>query len=270
MALCLLDAGGGNFALHADAYGRAAENYKIPSYPYLPNTLGGEAGPPVNGRQPNSAQRADGQSIGGSYIFDRGYIGVAVSHFESLYHVPGLESAATATNLDIAQTKVTSKGEFRPDASAVDAIRFWLGATNYKHDEIADEGGFYGIQQTFTNKEKEGRVEVQLLPFDLRFAALTTALGVQGSVQDLAAPGAEGGLFDPNRTRSVAGYMFNEFKFTPASRMQLSGRIEQANVKGTTGSFRRSVSESARDRDFTPKSGASAFCRICRVTSSPA
>ncbi len=113
----LLDAGGGHFALHADAYGRAADDYKIPSYPYLPNALGGEAGPPVNGRQPNSAQRANGQAIGGSYIFDRGFIGVAVSHFESLYHVPGIEAAATATNLDIAQTKVTSKGEFRPDAS---------------------------------------------------------------------------------------------------------------------------------------------------------
>lgn len=255
----LLDAGAGNFALHADAYGRAATDYKIPNDPYLPSALGGEEAPLVTGRQPNSAQRANGQAIGGSYIFDRGYIGVAVSHFESLYHVPGIEAAATATNLDIAQTKVTSKGEFRPDASAIDAIRFWLGSTNYKHDEIADEG-FYGIQQTFTNKEKEGRVEVQLQPFDLRFAALTTALGVQGSVQDLNAPGAEGGLFDPNRTRSLAGYMFNEFKFTPAFRMQLSGRIEQVNVKGTAPDvFVDPFVGIARDRDFTPKSGAIGF-----------
>ncbi len=120
--------------------------------------------------------------------------------------------------------------------------------------------GFYGIQQTFTNKEKEGRVEVQLAPFDLRFAALTTALGVQGSVQDLAAPGAEGGLFDPNRTRSLAGYMFNEFKFTQALRMQLSGRIEQVNVKGTTPDvFVDPFVGIARDRDFTPKSGAIGF-----------
>ena len=69
------------------------------------------------------------------------------------------------------QTKVTSKGEYRPPGSAIEAIRFWAGATDYKHNELANEGGFDGIQQTFTNKEQEGRVEVQLVPFDLRFAA---------------------------------------------------------------------------------------------------
>ena len=144
-------------------------------------------------------------------------------------------------------------------ARAIDAIRFWLGATDYKHDELADEGGFDGIQQTFTNKEQEGRVEVQLMPFDLRFAALTTALGVQGSTR-LTAPGAEGGLFDPNRTPSVAGYMFNEFKFSDTFRMQVAGRIEQAHVKGSVPDlFVDPVVAIARDRGFTPKSGAIGF-----------
>src|SRR5262245_25708626 len=31
----LLDAGGGNFAIHADAFGRTSQDYRIPSYPYL-------------------------------------------------------------------------------------------------------------------------------------------------------------------------------------------------------------------------------------------
>src|SRR6185369_6072326 len=31
----LIDTGGGNYALHADAYGRKATDYTIPSYPYL-------------------------------------------------------------------------------------------------------------------------------------------------------------------------------------------------------------------------------------------
>ena len=60
----ILDAGAGNFAIHADAFGRRGDDYRIPRYPYLPprdQTL------PFNGRQPNSAMRADGQSVGGSY-----------------------------------------------------------------------------------------------------------------------------------------------------------------------------------------------------------
>ena len=32
----LLDAGGGNFAVHADVFGRTSQDYRIPSYPYLP------------------------------------------------------------------------------------------------------------------------------------------------------------------------------------------------------------------------------------------
>src|SRR5712672_2902416 len=70
----LLDTGGGNFAFHADAYGRKASDYNIPSYPYLFDPT-----KPFNGRQPNSAMQADGASIGGSYIFQGGFIGAAIT-----------------------------------------------------------------------------------------------------------------------------------------------------------------------------------------------
>ena len=227
----MLDAGAGNFAFHADAFGRRADDYRIPRYPYLPprdQTL------PFNGRQPNSSMRADGQSVGGSYIFDGGFVGVAVSRNASLYRMPGLESTETNTRIDMDQTKVTSQGEYRPQATGIDAIRFWLGHTDYRHDELANEGGFDGVQQTFTNKEQEGRVEVQLTPFDLRFATLTTALGVQGMHQRLTAPGVEGGLFDPNRTTSVAGFMFNEFRFNET--LADAGRRPHRGGRRVTGS----------------------------------
>ena len=98
-------------------------------------------------------------------------------------------------------------------------MRFWFGATDYKHNEIglADpaDPSTDGVRQTFTNKEQEGRVEVQLLPFNLRFATLTTALGVQAGHQELTAPSPDNaGLWDPNNNHRIAGYMFNEFKFS--------------------------------------------------------
>jgi iron complex outermembrane receptor protein len=250
----LLDAGKGNFVLHADAYGRKTSDYGIPGYPYLfPET----PAPAVNGRQPNSATRSDGQALGGSYLFDGGFVGLAISQFSSRYNVPGQEAAETRTSIDMKQTRITSKGEFRPQAAAVDAVRFWLSTTDYKHNEIADEGGFYGIQQTFKNRAQEARVETQFAPFDLRFAALTTAIGVQASNQNLEAPGVEGGLFDPNRTRSIAGYIFNEFAFTNTLKAQLSGRIEQVNITGSAPDlFVDPDTTIARNRSFTPASGA--------------
>src|SRR6266566_3497278 len=114
----LLDAGGGNFALHADAYGRKTTDYYIPSYPYLFDPT-----KPFNGHQPNSATRTDGASIGGSYIFDGGFIGAAITQNDALYHRPGIDGADHQTRIDAHQTKITAKGEYRPDSAAIDAVR---------------------------------------------------------------------------------------------------------------------------------------------------
>ena len=266
----LVDAGKDNIAVHADVYGRNANEYRVPSYPYLPPANQTQ---PRRGRQPNSAMRANGESVGGSTIFDNGFVGAAVSQFKSLYHVPGLDGATNNTRIDMQQTKVTSKGEFRFQSSAVDTIRFWLGHSDYKHNEIgfADptDTSTDGVRQTFTNKENEGRVEMQFAPVNLKFAALTTAVGVQGWHQDLTAPSPDGagsvlnGLFDPNHTSSIAGYIFNEFRLSPTLRTQIAGRIEQNKVSGAAVAFPSNAfdiadlsSSNARQRNFAPKSAS--------------
>src|SRR5712672_2372987 len=238
----LLDAGGGNFALHADAYGRTTSDYQIPSYPYLfvPTK-------PFDGRQPNSATRTDGASIGGSYIFDGGFIGAAITQNDALYHIPGVDGADHQTRIDAHQTKITAKGEYRPDAAAIDAIRFWAGATDYRHNEIglSDPADLttLGVRQTFTNKEQEARVEVQLMPFNARFATVTTAFGLQAGHQELTAPSPDdpgtlfNGLWDPNRNTREAGYIFNELKFTETTKAQIAGRIEHVDLFGSTPDF---------------------------------
>ncbi|MBR1228470.1 TonB-dependent receptor [Bradyrhizobium sp. AUGA SZCCT0176] len=268
----LLDAGGGNFAIHADAYGRKSGDYSIPSYPYLFDQTR-----PVDGRQPNSSAQATGASIGGSYFFHGGFIGAAVTQNDTLYHIPGIDGADHQTRIDARQTKFTTKGEYRPDAAAIDAVRFWAGATDYKHNEIglADPADLttLGVRQTFTNKEQEGRVEVQLAPFNVRFAALTTAVGIQASHQELTAPSPDdigspvNGLWDPNKNTKVAGYIFNELKFSDATKAQIAGRIEHANLTGTTPAFipdefDLNVDPGAigpatpRNLNFAPKSGS--------------
>ena len=263
----LLDAGGGNFAVHADAYGRRSGDYNIPAYPYLFDQTR-----PVNGRQPNSAAQADGASIGGSYIFHGGFIGAAITQNDSLYRIPGIDGSDHQTRIDAHQTKFTAKGEYRPDAAVIDAVRFWASATDYKHNEIglADPNDLnsLGVRQTFTNREQEGRVEVQLAPFNARFAAITTAFGLQAGHQDLNAPGDTpgalfNGLFDPNKNNRVAGYVFNEFKFSDTTKAQIAGRIEHVDLSGTTPDFPADFLPNgdpqfgiARNRSFTPASGS--------------
>jgi iron complex outermembrane receptor protein len=268
----LLDAGGGNFAIHADAYGRKASDYSIPSYPYLFDPT-----KPFNGKQPNSAMQADGASIGGSYIFQGGFIGAAITQNDTLYRIPGIDGADHQTRIDAHQTKFTAKGEYRPDAAAIDAVRFWAGATDYKHNEIglADPADptTLGVRQTFTNKEQEGRVEVQMAPFNARFAAVTTAFGLQAGHQELTAPSPDdpgsplNGLWDPNKNSRVAGYVFNEFKFSDSTKAQIAGRVEHVSLSGTTPAFIPDLFDlnanpgdigppTARNLSFTPKSAS--------------
>jgi iron complex outermembrane receptor protein len=264
----LLDAGGGNFAVHADAYGRKAGDYNIPNYPYLFDPT-----KPFNGRQPNSAAQVDGASIGGSYFFQGGFIGAAITQNDALYRIPGIDGADHQTRIDAHQTKLTAKGEYRPDAAAIDAIRFWAGATDYRHNEIglADPNDLstLGVRQTFTNKEQEGRVEVQLMPFNARFATVTTAFGLQAGHQELTAPSPDNpgtlfnGLWDPNNNTRVAGYVFNEFKFSESTKAQIAGRIEHVDLHGSMPDFppdflpdgNPQVS-TARNPSYTPKSGS--------------
>lgn len=264
----LLDGGGNNVAVHADAYGRKSGDYGIPSYPYLFDRTR-----PVNGRQPNSAAQSDGASIGGSYFFHGGYIGAAITQNDAFYHIPGIDGADHQTRIDGHQTKLTAKGEYRPDAAAIDAVRFWAGATDYKHNEIglADpaDPSTDGVRQTFTNKEQEARVEVQMMPFNARFAAVTTAIGLQAGHQELTAPSPDNpgtlfnGLWDPNNNTRVAGYVFNEFKFSDTTKAQIAGRIEHVDLHGSTPGFPADFLPNgdpqtaiARNPSYTPKSGS--------------
>lgn len=264
----LLDGGGNNFAVHADAYGRNTSDYYIPSYPYLfDNTR------PVGSHQPNSATRSDGASIGGSYFFTGGFIGAAITQNDALYHIPGIDGADHQTRIDAHQTKITMKGEYRPDAAAIDAVRFWAGATDYRHNELGlldpADPTTDGVRQTFTNKEQEVRVEVQLMPFNARFAEVTTAFGLQAGHQELTAPSPDdpgalfNGLWDPNRNMREAGYVFNELKFTDTTKAQIAGRIEHVDLSGSTPDFPADFipngdpqTSIARNLHYTPKSGS--------------
>lgn len=264
----LLDAGGGNFAIHADAYGRKAGDYGIPSYPYRFDPT-----KPFNGRQPNSAAQSDGASVGGSYIFDGGFVGAAVTQNDSLYRIPGIDGADHQTRIDAHQTKLTAKGEYRPDAAAIEAVRFWAGATDYKHSEIGlaepNDLATLGVRQTFTSKEQEGRAEVQFMPFNARFATVTTAFGLQAGHQQLTAPSPDNpgtlfnGLWDPNNNTRVAGYAFTELKFSDSTKAQIAGRIEHVDLHGSMPDFAADFLPdgnpqlgTARNPAYTPKSGS--------------
>jgi len=274
----LLDAGKGPWVFHADVFGRQAADYRVPKYPYLVPPDPADAPRATqpgqfNGTQPNSSLRTNGWSMGGSYLFDDGFAGIAVVQNNALYHIPGIDGENHMTRIDANQTKVLSKAEWRSPTEVIDVIRFWGGVTDYKHRELGLADPLFlstdGVRQIFTNKEQEARLEATLKPFNLRFAEMTTAIGVQAGHQQLTAPSPDdpgsplNGLWSPNNNRRIASYIFNEFKFSEATKAQVAGRIENVHLNGTVPDFPSLIFDAStvgpsigRSPDYTPKSAS--------------
>ena len=237
-----VDASGDNIAIHADAFGRDAGDYRIPG-----------------GVQANTRLRSAGQSVGGSYIFDGGYIGTAIQHIASTYHIPGVNDARQNTRISLEQTKVTSKGEWRAPVEGIDAVRFAFGISDYKHDELGLPAD--GVLNTIANKEIEGRFEMDHASIGTPLGALTGSWGVQASNRKLGTQGVLGGLLAPTNTDAAAGFVFEQLQLSDTVKMQAAGRIESISVTGLAPVFPVNFlpppdvfSESPAMREFAPKS----------------
>jgi iron complex outermembrane receptor protein len=207
-------AGAGSVALHADAFKRRAEDYDTP-----------------HGVQQNTFVESDGGALGGSFIGPDGYIGLSYSRFASLYGIPGEDAVEERSRIDLAQDKILSKGEWRPKANGIDTVRFWFGWSDYTHNELVDDGV---AASRFTNRELEGRVEVQHEPVMTALGELSGAAGIQLGHRRMAGLSFEGdSLLDPSRTEYAAGFLFEELQATRRLRLQSAARLEQTDVAGT-------------------------------------
>lgn len=260
-------AGVNGIVVHADGFKRNADDYDTPK-----------------GRQANSFVESEGLAAGTSYIWANGFIGVSISRIESVYGIPG-EEAAEGVNprIDLVQDKVQAKGEWRVQGSGVDAIRFWFGASDYEHDELAihdpAHDNEFEVGSHFTNKEQEARVEIQHLPVATMFGEMTGAVGVHWGNRKTRGQSFEGeSLLEPAHTRSLAGFWFEELDLTQRLRLQAAARIEHTKVDGKGwAEFEEHghafhAQEFAGERSFTPLSGSLGmlyelpFATVARLT----
>jgi iron complex outermembrane receptor protein len=212
-------AGAGNFVVHADASRRKSDDYDTPQ-----------------GRQANTFVESEAHAFGGSVVWSSGFAGVAYIRNSSLYGIPGGEAALIERpRIDMEQEKVLTRGEWRVGALGIEAIRFWGGISDYAHNEVLTEGDLTLIGTRFTNKEHEGRVEVQHLPVRTGLGELRGAIGVQfgrKTVAGVAVDEPVDALLDPARARTVAGFIFEDLQVTRAIRLQAAARVEEAKVLG--------------------------------------
>jgi iron complex outermembrane receptor protein len=234
--------GSRGIAVHADGFKRQSEDYDTP-----------------RGKQFNTFVDSEGGALGISMVGHSGFLGVSISHFDSLYGIPGEEAAEARPRIDLEQDKVQVKGEWRVQDFGLEALRVWFGVSDYKHTEnINEDGDGFEVGQLFTNEEWEGRFEAQHLPLVTSLGTLRGAAGVQALNRETEGRFLEDGdsLLAPAETGSVAAFLFEELDVTDRLTLQAAVRIEHTEVDG----FERiaidedtSLLES-QSRDFTPVS----------------
>lgn len=116
----------------------------------------------LRGKLPNSAAETWTAGVGAAAITDRGSIGVAYSHYDSLFGIPLRYATAPgqeqeAPRLDVAQDRVDLRVEATPRGSVIEAVRLRAGYASYRHYELEESGE---IGTAFYNKGLEGRLEI--------------------------------------------------------------------------------------------------------------
>lgn len=221
----IADGGVGQFAWHADFTLRDTNDYAIP----------GPADPfddpdHFEGVLANSATQARSGTLGGSWVGDRGFIGLAMTTFTTNYGVPGHahhegeeegeeEEEGGGVRIDLEQRRFDIRGELA-QLGFFRNVRVRVGITDYEHVEL--EGGEIGTR--FTNDGMEGRLEARHRPF----GRINGTWGVQVTSNEFVAAGEEA-YIPPNDSTSNAVFAFEELpgeKFD----LQFGGRYEHQEV----------------------------------------
>ena len=218
-----IDARAGEFALHADAFNRRADDYAIPG-----------------GTQPNSYVSGDGYALGGSYFFGTDFLGLGAVHYAAKYGVP-----SDTTYIDMHQTKRTLRSAFGGGGDLLKRVTVDAGSADYEHSEIDPATG--DVLATFKDNEWDARVESSFKavgPFS------GFAVGAQFQNRDFSALGDAQSYLQPTTTETQGVFAFAEVPLGEKVRLQTGARVEHVDITGTP------ASDVLTARRFAPVSGS--------------
>jgi iron complex outermembrane receptor protein len=237
------DMGNDRVVLHVDAFSRRTDDLRIPDYQRSPQLRAADPLPPGEeerrGRLPNSDSKSDGGAAGLSVMLPNGYIGTSYAAYDSDYGTVAEEDV----RIDLRQRRWDVAGELRDLSTFAKSLRFKLGHSDYRHDEL--EGGEVGTR--FTNKGYDSRVELEHGPL----GPFRGAFGVQYTDFDFSALGDEA-YVPSTTTRNTAGFIYEETTFGPW-KLSFGGRIERARVEAQPFEAAGLPGDSRR---YTPWSGS--------------
>lgn len=236
-----IDAPVGDFAVHLDGFYRRTDNYRIPGFARTGELR--RQSPPEQGEMelrdklPQSFTEAEGASVGVSYIFEKGFFGVAGNLFNTNYGLPNSEDVS----INMQQRRLDVRGRIDDAVPFLERIETRTGIVSYEHTEFEGEE----VGTLFQNDGIDTRLE-------LTHAALGPVqgmLGFQYQYSDLNAVGEEA-FIPATRTNTISGFVFEELAATESLSLQAGGRIDGNNIR--TNQFRMDEDDAPETRGVSP------------------
>ncbi|WP_159822312.1 TonB-dependent receptor [Colwellia sp. 20A7] len=213
-----------SFGFYADGYWRESNDYEVPVEAELEEDDGHDHDEDEHSSGDytvdSSAEESNGFTLGTSYLFDEGYVGVAVEQFNRKYGVPGHSHGDEKVYADLEQTRVQLLGEYNFQNKFVKKVKLASGFTDYEHAEI--EGGAVGT--LFENQTQE-------IKLDLTHNILYNwngGISFHFKDSDVAAQGEEA-FTPPSNTQTFAAALMEERHFGDFL-VQLGARIEHVKL----------------------------------------
>ncbi|MBP0624495.1 TonB-dependent receptor [Cupriavidus consociatus] len=229
-ASALIEAGNGQFAVHADAFARKTSDLRIPGYARSDRLRAAEPLPEgeseAYGRLPNTSADQQGGSLGGSYTWADGFIGANYSAYRNDYGTPAEEDV----RLKMKQDRFALEGEARSLAGStggwIESVKGKFSYTDYEHKEI--EGGETGT--IFKNRGWDARFEAK----HAKIGNMTGVIGTQFGHTDFSALGEEAFVPSTN-TDNAALFLFEELPLTASGDLKLNfgGRLDHSSIKAS-------------------------------------
>ncbi|MGO4331878.1 TonB-dependent receptor [Cupriavidus sp. M-11] len=224
----LVEAGNGQFAVHADGFVRKTSDLRIPGYARSASLRNSQPLPAgeseAYGRLPNSNAQQQGGSLGGSYTWVDGFVGANYSEYHNEYGTP----AEDDVRLQMRQQRFALEGEARNLANQtggfIESVKGKFSYTDYEHKEI--ESGQTGT--IFKNNGWDARFEAK----HARIGNMTGVIGTQFGSTRFSALGEE--AFVPSTdTDNAALFIFEEMPLTADGdlKLNLGGRMDHTSVK---------------------------------------
>ena len=247
----LVEAGNDKFVLHVDAFDRSTKNLRVPKDM---NCVSDTVTTPNGRRVCNSASDSKGGAVGGTLLFDRGYLGLSTSEYRSTYGTV----AEPGVTIGMLRRHHVMEGLLR-DVAAFQDIKFQLGNTNYTHTEYEDADAGTRFDNKGYDLRLEGRQRAVRLSNGMQ---LEGVVGIQGERNKLSATGDERFL-PSSRTQSTGVFTYQALK-TTWGQLSAGARAETVEVVSFEG-IGPNNDNAAQSKKFKPLSFALGAMRNLRV-----